>query len=353
MLIERGRSLRSLNGFGFESRAERYAEASDENALVELVEHAGARGWPLLVLGAGSNVVPTGDVAGLVLRAIERRVRVEPRGSPTPREAGAGAAATRAALVTATAGVGWHDLVRATLALGLDGLENLSLIPGTVGAAPVQNIGAYGVELAERLHSLRAYHRPSREWRELDAADCAFGYRDSLFKRRPGEYVIGAVTFDLGAHRERVTDYASLAAALAERGIERPSATEVSDAVIAVRRARLPDPRRVGNVGSYFHNPVVTTARAAGLRARFPGLVTYPQPDGTVRLAAGWMIDHLGFRGEREDGVSVHERQALVLINDGDGDAGALLRLAARIRAAVEETFGVTLMTEPTVLDAA
>ena len=252
--------------------------------------------------------------------------------------------------VRVEAGKGWHALVTETLAAGLPGLENLALIPGSVGAAPVQNIGAYGVELSDRLASVRALHRPSGRWHELDAAACGFGYRDSRFKREAGDWAITAVTFELGEHLPRVAGYASLAALLAERGIDEPSALDIRDAVVAVRRSRLPDPAVLGNAGSFFHNPLVSRERADALLARFPDLVHYPQPDGQVKLGAGWLIEQLGFRGCREGGVGVHERQALVLVHEGGGSVEALLRLVERILAAVEERFGVRLRIEPTLL---
>lgn len=330
--------LDALNTLGFSGRAERYAEAPDEAALLALLERADAAAWDVFVLGGGSNVVLAGDVPGLVVRLTGDAVSTST------------ADADGSVRVTAEAGVGWHELVERTLALGLGGLENLSLIPGSVGAAPIQNIGAYGVELAERLVGVRAWHRPSRRFVELGVSDCAFGYRDSRFKRERGDWIVTAATFELGPHRPVVADYASLAEELARRGVRAPTARDVADAVVAVRRRRLPDPAVIGNVGSFFHNPVVTVREADALAARFPGLVRYPQADGRVKLAAGWLIDRLGFRGHREHGVGVHAEQALVLVNAGGGDGEALLALVARIVAAVEARYGIRLEIEPTIV---
>ena len=335
--IERDRSLRNLHTFGFELTAERYAEATDEAALGALFALADRHDWPVLLLGGGSNVVPTDDVPGLVVRFVGDGVDVHPRGNGVVH-------------VRAEAGKGWHELVTETLEAGLPGLENLALIPGSVGAAPVQNIGAYGVELSERLVSVRALHRPSGLWHELDVAACGFGYRDSRFKREAGDWAITAVTFELGEHLPRVAGYASLAALLAERGIEEPSALDIRDAVVAVRRSRLPDPAVLGNAGSFFQNPLVSRERAEALLARFPDLVHYAQPDGQVKLAAGWLIDQLGFRGHSEGGIGVHETQALVLVHEGGGSAETLLGLVERILVAVEERFGVRLQIEPTLI---
>ena len=337
-LVLRDHPLDALNTLGFASRAERFAEAPDEATLLALLERAEAEGRDVLVLGGGSNVVLSGDVRGLVVRLVGTSVACSAPG------------ADGAVRVTAEAGVGWHALVERTLGLGLGGLENLALIPGTVGAAPVQNVGAYGVELDRRLVGVRAWHRPSRRWRELGVDECAFGYRDSRFKRERGDWIITAATFELGPHRPIESGYASLAEELARRGVADPDARDVADAVVAVRRRRLPDPARIGNVGSFFHNPVVAERHADALAERYPGLVRYPLPDGRVKLAAGWLIDRLGFRGHRENGVGVHAEQALVLVNAGGGDGRALLALVARIVAAVEEAYGVRLEIEPTIV---
>ena len=332
--------LDALNTFGFHQRAARYAEASDESALVALLEGAETEGWPVFTLGGGSNLVLTRDVPGLVIRLVDDAIAFERDVPGLPP----GAVRVRAA-----AGVGWHALVEATLDAGADGLENLALIPGTVGAAPVQNIGAYGVELADRLERVRAWHRPTRHFVELTAAECGFGYRDSRFKRERGDWIIVRADFTLGPHRPRVTGYASLASAL-PRGDAVPSAREVADAVIRVRRSKLPDPDVIGNAGSFFHNPVVPASEALALRARHPGLVSWPTPDGREKLAAGWLIDRLGYRGARRGAVGVHRDQALVLVNDGGGTGEQLLALVEEIVGEVRATYGVTLSVEPVIV---
>ncbi len=335
--------LDALNTFGFSCRAERYAEAPDEATLVALLDRAEAEGWPVFVLGGGSNLVLTRDVPGLTIRMTDERVEI------CPAEAGA-------LRVRAGAGVGWHALVETTLDAGADGLENLALIPGTVGAAPVQNIGAYGVELADRVERVRAWHRPSRRFRELSADECGFAYRDSRFKRERDHWVIVRVDFVLGPQRPRVTGYASLVEALASEATSAttrdapPSARRVADAVIRVRRSKLPDPAIIGNAGSFFHNPVVDADEAARLRAAHPELVAWDLPDGRTKLAAGWLIDRLGFRGVRRGPVGVHADQALVLVHEGGGSGAQLLALVDEIRAAVVTRYGVALTTEPVVV---
>jgi len=335
--MERDKSLQALNTFGFDQRAERYAEAPDETTLLQRLDDAERAGWPVLLLGGGSNIVLTRDVEGLVIHPIERKV------------AHASGSTPGSTLVTASAGVDWTTFVDDCVAAGLDGLENLSLIPGSLGAAPVQNIGAYGVELADRLHTVRAWHRPSRRWLTLGPADCEFGYRDSRFKRERDDWVITQVSFELGPYRPRVLGYATLDARLADLELDDPTAADVARAVTHVRRSRLPDPARIGNAGSFFENPIVSADDARALTGRFPDMVMYEQPDGRVKLAAGWMIDQLGFRGHRHEGVGVHESQALVLVNLS-GDGRALLDLVSRIREAVRERFDVSLTVEPRLI---
>ena len=359
-MIRPDHPLDALNTFGFRQRAERYAEAPDEATLVALLARADARGWPVFTLGGGSNLVLTRDVPGLTIRLVDDSVRFERDAPDLPAGLPPGAVRVRAG-----AGLGWHALVEATLDAGADGLENLALIPGTVGASPVQNIGAYGVELADRIERVRAWHRPTARFVELAAAECDFAYRSSRFKREPGDWIIVRADFVLGPHRPRVTGYASLADALATgepedghedghgpagRAAGEPSAREVADAVIRVRRSKLPDPAVIGNAGSFFHNPVVDAGHAARLRAAHPGLVSWALPDGRVKLAAGWLVDRLGYRGARRGAVGVHADQALVLVHRGGGTGTELLALVDEIVAAVRERYGVVLSVEPVVV---
>lgn len=344
MRLVRDHPLGALNTFGFERCAERYAEVADEASLVAALALAEAEGWPVFVLGGGSNLVLTRDVPGLTLRMTDGRIDISP----------AGIGVEGALRARAGAGVGWNALVEATLAAGADGLENLALIPGTVGAAPVQNIGAYGVELADRVERVRAWHRPSRGFVELAPAECGFAYRDSRFKRERGDWVIVRVDFLLGPQVPRSVGYASLAGALsaAPSGTSSgaPTAREVADAVIRVRRSKLPDPATIGNAGSFFHNPVVTAAEASRLRAEHPGIVAWDLADGGVKLAAGWLVERLGFRGARRGPVGVHADQALVLVHEGGGTGAQLLALVDEIRVAAMARYGVALTIEPVLV---
>ena len=238
--------------------------------------------------------------------------------------------------------------MRWTLDQNLPGLENLSLIPGTVGAAPIQNIGAYGLEMAERFEHLEAVELDTGASRRFSAADCRFGYRDSVFKgEAAGRYLITRVVFRLPRRWQPVLGYADLQRHFGERGIAAPDARQISDAVIAIRRAKLPDPAECGNAGSFFKNPVVDAAAAQAFLAAHPDAPHYAQPDGSVMLAAGWLIDRCGWKGRALGPVACHARQALVLVNTGGATGADVQALAGRIAADVRARFGVALEVEP------
>jgi UDP-N-acetylmuramate dehydrogenase len=250
--------------------------------------------------------------------------------------------------VRAAAGENWHAFVQWTLAQGIGGLENLSLIPGTVGAAPIQNIGAYGLETKDVFHSLTAFDPSTGATREMNAAECRFAYRDSVFKRDEGRHlIILDVTFALPKPWRPNLRYAELAQALAEQGVAEPSARQVADTVIAIRRRKLPDPAVIGNAGSFFKNPVVGGAQCAALLERFPTLVHHAQPDGGEKLAAGWLIDQCGWKGRSLGAAGVYPKQALVLVNNGGATGAEVVALAKAIQADVQERYGVLLEPEP------
>ncbi|HEY1608369.1 MAG TPA: UDP-N-acetylmuramate dehydrogenase [Paraburkholderia sp.] len=334
-----GYSLRTHNTFGFDVRARLACHIASEADLAAAVRDPRAAGLRLLVLGGGSNVVLTRDFDGFVLL-------VGLRGRRVVREDAA------AWYVEAAAGENWHEFVAWTLDERMPGLENLALIPGTVGAAPIQNIGAYGLEMAECCASVRALELASGEVVEFDAAACGFGYRDSFFKRAGRDrFVITSVTFRLPKQWAPKAGYADLARALEVAGrVAAPAARDVFDAVVAVRRAKLPDPAQLGNAGSFFKNPVIDARQFDALAAQEPGIVSYPQTDGRVKLAAGWMIDRCGWKGRALRGAAVHERQALVLVNRGGATGAEVLELAQAIRDDVRVRFGVELEQEPVSL---
>ncbi|RAS37931.1 UDP-N-acetylmuramate dehydrogenase [Paraburkholderia bryophila] len=335
-----GYSLKAHNTFGFDVRAQFACRIEREAQLMPAVRDLRAAGLPRLVLGGGSNVVLSGDFGGLVLL-------VALRGRRVVREDDA------AWYVEAAGGEPWHEFVAWTLSQGLPGLENLALIPGTVGAAPIQNIGAYGLEMCERFASLRAVELATGEAVELDAEACRFGYRDSFFKREGRDrFVITSVTFRLPKAWQPRAAYADLARALAANGHAdvSPTAQAIFDAVVAVRRAKLPDPLELGNAGSFFKNPVVEAQQFEALKLKAPELVSYPQADGRVKLAAGWLIDQCGWKGRVMGAAAVHERQALVLVNRGGATGAEVLALAKAVQRDVLVRFGVELEAEPVCL---
>jgi UDP-N-acetylmuramate dehydrogenase len=337
-LLRRNVPLHGLNSFGLPAHAGCFTAIDAPAQLADLMNRPEWASLPRFVLGGGSNLVLTGDFAGLVLQ-----VRIAGR-EQVSEDADAW-------MVRAGAGENWHDFVCWTLEQGWPGLENLALIPGTVGAAPIQNIGAYGLEMAERFQYLEAVDLETGERVTFDRAACRFDYRDSVFKREAaGRYLITAVTFRLPKRWQPVTRYADLARELEARQIVSPTARQIAAAIVAIRSRKLPDPARIGNAGSFFKNPRVDVTTFAVLADRYPDLPHYPQPDGTVKLAAGWLIERCGWKGQTLGPVGVYERQALVLINRGGANGADVLRLARAIQASVQTEFEVELETEPVVL---
>jgi len=336
--VERDVDLAARNTLALPGRAALYAEIRSSEQFARLAGKGPGRRF---ILGGGSNLVLTGDFDGLVLHmAIAGRELV--------------AEDADAWYVRAGAGENWHDLVAWTLAQGWPGLENLALIPGTVGAAPIQNIGAYGLEVAERFHSLSACGLATGEIRHFDRDACRFGYRDSVFKHNgdhlDGRWAITAVTFRLPKAWQPDTRYADVSAELAARGIGQANAQAIFNAIIAVRRRKLPDPARLPNAGSFFHNPVVDTASAQRLLAAHPGLPCYPQADGRSKLAAGWLIEQSGWKGRDLGAVGMYEQQALVLVNRGGASGGDVLALMHAVQRDVRDKFSIELTPEPIML---
>ncbi len=337
LLIEKNRSLKAFNTFAVEACATRFAEAHDEQEVTEALYEARRLGVPLWILGGGSNLVLTSDVDALVLRMVSRGVRVlDDDGERV--------------VIEAAAGEPWHPFVLHSLELGLSGLENLSLIPGTVGAAPIQNVGAYGVEIKDVFVGLTALDRNTGDLVEFDLQACEFGYRDSLFKRQAGRYIILRVRFALQRTAHLKLEYGPLQQWLQQQAIQTPTPMDVSRAVCAIRSEKLPDPRLLGNAGSFFKNPLVPQSIADALRERFPDLVTFPQGGGQAKLAAGWLIERAGWKGYREGDAGVHRLQALVLVNYGQATGRQILQLARHIQADIAERFGVQLEIEPNVI---
>ncbi|SPB15754.1 UDP-N-acetylenolpyruvoylglucosamine reductase [Caballeronia novacaledonica] len=329
-------SLLAHNTFGFDVRARRAMRIDSVDAAVALATDARIANLPQLVLGGGSNIVLTRDFEGVALVVCIAGKRVIGEDDD-------------AWLVEAGAGENWHEFVAWTLAEGMPGLENLALIPGTVGAAPIQNIGAYGLEMGERFERLSAVELATGERVDFDRDACAFGYRDSFFKREGrGRFMITSVVFRLPKAWTPRADYADVARAL--EGAAKPDAQAIFDAVVAVRRAKLPDWTVLGNAGSFFKNPVVSATAFETLQQREPGVVSYRQADGQVKLAAGWLIDQCGWKGRGIGGAAVHDRQALVLVNRGGATGAQVLELAEAIKRDVLARFDVELEMEPVTL---
>ncbi len=332
--VQPGVSLKPFNSFGVDVQARLFAQAHDDDEVRQALACARGLQVPLLVIGGGSNLLLTADVQALVVRMASRGVRIL---SDEPQRV----------VVEAEAGEPWHPFVQTCLQMGLAGLENLSLIPGTVGAAPMQNIGAYGVELKDVFHSLVALERETGELHEFSLEQCRFGYRDSVFKQQAGRWIILRVRFILSRQAHLHLEYGPVRQRLVEQGIEQPTPLDVSRAICAIRSEKLPDPAVLGNAGSFFKNPLVPVAQAEALKARYPQLVAYPQGDEQVKLAAGWLIEQAGWKGFRDGDAGVHRLQALVLVNHGQASGLQLLSLAQRIQADVIERFGVSLEMEP------
>ena len=351
MLVEKNVPLQPYNTFRIVARAHtlvRVLQEADVRAVLADPELGPA---PKFVLGGGSNIVLTGDVKPVVLKVeIPGRRLVE----ETPK----------AWIVEAGAGENWHDFVSWTLAQGWPGLENLALIPGTVGAAPVQNIGAYGVELQDRFESLDAIDLETGRAFTLDAAQCGFAYRDSVFKHAAdgpapgfglaGRALITRVRLALPKAWKPVLGYLDLERKMAETGLHSPTPRQIFEWICEIRRAKLPDPAVIGNAGSFFKNPTVTPEQCADIIAREPRIVHYLLDDGTVKLAAGWLIDACGWKGKSIGQAGVYEKQALVLVNRGGGEQGAtggeVMTLAKAIQTSVYERFGIRLEPEPVVV---
>lgn len=331
-------SLQPFNTFGLEATARYWLELQSEEALYALVKHPLFKQQPVLWLGGGSNMLLTGDFPGLV-------IRVALRGrSLTPLDKGE-------VLLEAAAGENWHELTCFARQNKLGGIENLSLIPGQVGTAPVQNIGAYGVELQDVFHNLQAFDLQQGHFVTFRKEACQFAYRNSVFKQAgKGRFLITRVVLKLRKPPHHLhLDYGSLREEVARRSAQ-PTIDTVAEAVIAIRRAKLPDPAEVGNSGSFFKNPVVPTPQYQALKERFPALKAYALESGRYKLAAGWLIEAAGWKGYRRGDAGVHPQQALVLVNYGGAKGTEIAALAEEIAASVFRTFGVRLDAEVNII---
>lgn len=330
-------SLKTSNSFGIDAVADQFLRLESPQQLADLHQSLKLlpEAIPRLFLGGGSNLILSDRLAALVIQVALTGKQILEQGEET-------------IIVSGAAGENWHEFVQWTLAQGLGGLENLSLIPGTVGASPIQNIGAYGRELKDFFHQLTAFDFELGEFRTFTKAECQFAYRDSIFKREfKDRFLITEVQFALPRLWKPELSYGDVAQQLQQRGIHKPKPQDVSDVICAIRQSKLPDPAIIGNAGSFFKNPVVSPALREQILRNHPNCVSYPLDDGNFKLAAGWLIEQCGWKGKRLERVGVYEKQALVLVNLGGATGKDVRALAAQIQTDVAENFSVTLEVEP------
>lgn len=339
MAIQQHVSLRSFNTFGLDQQAENLAAFTNVEELQGLLRHAHEKKWPLFILGGGSNILLTRPIPGLTLHNRILGISIVQEDE-------------KHAWVSAGAGEVWHELVMWTLERELGGLENLSLIPGYVGAAPMQNIGAYGVEIKDTFDHLEAVEIATGQLHTFSLEDCAFGYRESVFKHElKGQFIITKVVFKLDKPPHTFhTAYGAITDTLENMQIDELNIQAISKAVIQIRQSKLPDPAELGNAGSFFKNPELPRSQFEQLQSKHPEIPHYPLPDGQVKVPAAWLIDQCGWKGKRIGHTGAHANQPLVLVNYGDAKGEEIWSLAMQIQASVKERFGVTLHPEVNVV---
>jgi len=338
VLLQEYVSLKEFNTFGVKAQARYYVRIHDEQLLQHSLRSLSPKLLPRLILGGGSNVLFINNFEGIVMHMVIGKIAIVRENKDH-------------VWVKAGAGVNWHTLVQYCVQHGYAGIENLALIPGTVGAAPVQNIGAYGVELSDVFESLEALEIDSGKIHTFDAVACAFGYRNSLFKNQlRGQYIILNVTLKLGKKPTFRIDYGAVAGTLEAMGIQALSIKAISDAVIHLRQRKLPNPTHLGNAGSFFKNPVVTQAQFKKLQAQLPHIPGYQQSEGQVKVPAAWLIEQCGWKGKRHDKVGVYDQHALVLVNYGGSTGQEIYQFSQVIQRSVKDRFGITLIPEVQII---
>ncbi len=334
MIVQKDVQLKPYNTFGIEATAKYFVEVSSIEQLKKILQNPDYQSIKRLILGGGSNMLLTKDFDGLV-------IKMSIKGMDVVKET------EENIWIKAGAGVVWHDLVMHCVNQNYAGIENLSLIPGTVGAAPMQNIGAYGIEIKEVFEELEALEIETGEIRTFDKATCNFGYRESIFKHEAkGKYIILNVTFKLSKNPTFHLEYGAIRDTLAEMGVLELGIRAISDAVIHIRQSKLPNPAEIGNAGSFFKNPEIPNTQFEALKAQFPTIPSYPVNETTTKVPAGWLIEQAGWKGQRFGNVGVHAKQALVLVNYGGGKGEEIKDLSQKIQASVKEKFGIQLSAE-------
>lgn len=334
--IHQNISLKNFNTFGIDASARYFVEIDHADDLVELFMDPQWKTTNRLVLGGGSNMLLTKDFDGLVVRMNIRGIEHRINHNEVFVEAGAGEV--------------WNEFVQYCVKWQFAGVENLSLIPGSVGASPIQNIGAYGVELKDVFDSCTAFEIATGTFKTFTKTDCHFAYRESIFKQLPGQYIIVSVKFRLSLIPDINTRYGVIEQELTNRGITAPTIKDISDVVSHIRVSKLPDPTTIGNAGSFFKNPVITDHDFSPIKAKFPEVVNYPAGDGLVKLAAGWLIEQCGWKGKVVGNTGTWKNQALVLVNHGGATGREIFELSTQIIESVQQKFGVTLQREVNIL---
>ena len=326
------------NSFHINESSRFFCQVSETGQIQEALNLAKSQNLEVLVLGGGSNILLTKAFDGITIRISNKGIEVLETNDEH-------------VVLRVAAGENWHSFVEHCLENNFFGLENLSLIPGSVGAAPMQNIGAYGVEVGSTIVSVQYFDRQKEQFEHISAEDCKFSYRESIFKNTlKNSAIIWTVDFKLSRHAKPATGYGDIAALLAKQGISNPTPADVSRAVIEIRRSKLPDPAVLGNAGSFFKNPVISSADFEILKKECPEIPSYPAPDGLVKVPAGWLIEKAGWKGYRTANCGVHERQALVLVNHGSAKGSDILNLAWEIIEDVRQKFGIQLHPEVNII---
>jgi UDP-N-acetylmuramate dehydrogenase len=338
VLVHPNVSLKPYNTFQLDVLANYLVEIESTDDLIEAFQYDAFRPLPKLVLGGGSNVLFTGNQRKAVLQMKKGGISVIKEDN-------------NHVYVRVGAGIHWHQFVLWSLDHGFSGLENFSLIPGTVGAAPMQNIGAYGVEQKQVFYELEAYEISSRQSVKFKKDDCEFGYRHSIFKSKlKNKYIITSVTYQLDKRPIFNISYGAIQSTLEEMGVQQLSARSISEAVIQIRQSKLPDPLKIGNAGSFFKNPIVEKEHFEALQAAYEDIPSYPVADGWIKVPAAWLIEQTGWKGKTQGNVGVHDKQPLVLVNHGGGDGMQIYKLSQQIQQSVQKKFGVTLNREVNVV---
>ncbi len=336
--ITENKSLKDLNTFGLEANARFFCQIFEENQLIDALQFAITKQLKYIILGGGSNILFIKDYDGLVIKIENKGINIIEEDSYS-------------ILIEVAAGENWHELVQYTLAHNWYGMENLSLIPGNVGASPMQNIGAYGVEVMNLIDSVRFYQTETTDWQTLKKEECEFGYRESIFKQElKGKAIIWSVNFRLFKYTTVKLEYGDINSVLQRKGIESPGPLDVSNAVIEIRQSKLPDPAKIGNAGSFFKNPVVEKSIFDALKQIHPNAPGYIIDENHIKLPAGWLIETAGWKGKRFETYGVHEKQALVLVNYGGSNGNQILQLAKDIQVDIQAKFHINLQTEVNII---